>query len=113
MAGLSREDRLKLSGPTLEDCQRLWDTIVTELVTDASLAFVMQSATMPRYRANIQVWSPGLDPETGAERRITWSIKDLPNGYVAITYNQLYGLLMDAYRAMEQKLGGQEELSLL
>jgi len=108
----SPSDLIKLSGPQLEDCQRLWDTIVTEFVTDACIGVLFQAARMPTYRACIQVWSPGLDPETGGERRIVWSIKDLPKGYVAITYNQLYDLLMSAYRAMEQKLGGQEELPL-
>lgn len=113
MAGSLRRGDQGSRGPQLEDCQRLVDTLVTEFVTDLGIRVVFQAAKMPNYRACIQVWSPGLDPDTGAARDHVWAIKDLQNGYDIITYGQLYVLLMDAYRRIQDHLGGQQELPLL
>lgn len=99
-------------GPTMQDCQRLWDTLVTEFVTDLGMRVLWQAAKMPNYRACIQVWSPGLDPKTGGENDHIWAIKEIANGYEAITYAQLYDLLIQAYRVIEGHLGGQTELPL-
>jgi len=99
-------------GPTLQDCQRLWDTLVTEYVTDLALRFEFQAAKEPTYIARLVCWSPGLDPETGGERVIVWAIKELHYGYEAITFVQLYDLLIQSYRAIQNKLGGQVELPL-
>jgi len=99
-------------GPTLGDCQRLWDTLVTEYVTDLKLAFEFQEAKMPSYIARIVCWSPGLDPETGGPRDHIWATKEISQGYEAITYIQLYDLLINAYRKITDHLGGQTELPL-
>ena len=99
-------------GPTLGDCQRLWDTLVTEHVTDLKLAFEFQEAKMPSYIARIVCWSPGLDPETGGARDHIWATKEISQGYEAITYVQLYDLLINAYRKITDHLGGQSELPL-
>lgn len=113
MAAYSRETGSKSGGPQLEDCQKLWDYLVTEFVTDLGLRVIFQAAKEPGYRACLQVWSPGLDPDTGKERDHIWATRDLQKGYSAITYSALYDLLIVAYRAIEGKLGGQEELPLL
>jgi len=99
-------------GPTMQDCQRLWDTLVTEYVTDLGMRVLWQAAKMPNYRACIQVWSPGLDPATGGPKDHIWAIKEINQGYEAITYVQLYDLLIQAYRVIQGHLGGQVELPL-
>lgn len=99
-------------GPALGDCQRLWDTLVTEYVTDLKLSFELQTAKEPQYAARMVCWSPGLDPETGGERPHIWATKEISMGYEAITYIQLYDLLIQAYRQIESHLGGQVPLLL-
>jgi len=102
----------KSVGPQLDDCQRLWDTLVTEFVTDLGIRVIFQAAKLPAYRACIEVWSPGLDPDTGGPRDHIWSTKELPRGYTGITYAQLYDSLILAYREIQGHLGGQIELPL-
>jgi len=97
-------------GPTLEDCQRLWDTLVTEYVTDLAIRIEFQATKEPNYLARLVVWSPGLDPETGGERPHFWATKELAFGYEAITYVQLYDLLIQSYRKIDGALGGQQPL---
>jgi len=58
------------------------------------------------------VWSPGLDPDTGGARDHIWALKEIQQGYEAITYVQLYDLLIQAYREIQNHLGGQVELPL-
>lgn len=113
MSAYSRETGAKFGGPQIEDCQRLWDTLVTEYVTDLGLRVVWQATKMPAYRACLQVWSPGLDPDTGGPRDVIWATRDLQKGYSAITYSALYDVLILAYREINGKLGGQEPLPLL
>jgi len=112
MAATTTKGGFSSRGPTMQDCQRLWDTLTTEYVTDLGMRVLWQAAKMPNYRACIQVWSPGLDPETGEERDHIWAIKDIHEGYEAITYVQLYDVLIQAYRMIQSKLGGQVELPL-
>jgi len=94
-------------GPELEDCNKCWHTITHELVTDAGLRLELQPMWNPQYRARLVVWSPGLDPETGGPRDHIWATKELQASFEAITYRQLYDLLIVAYRNMEAHLGGQ------
>lgn len=103
----SWDSRRVYSGPTLEDCQKLWDTLVTEMITDLSLRLEFQSAKEPRFLARLVLWSPGFDPETGGPRPHLWATKELQAGYEAITYRQLYDLLITGYRQIEGHLGGQ------
>lgn len=112
MAGSSGVGTGGSRGPTWEDCQRLWDTLVTEYVTDLKLSIEFQEAKEPSIRPRITCWSPGLDPETGGVRDHTWGVVTISNGSEAITYSQLYRLLMDSYRVIEGHLGGQTELPL-
>jgi len=112
MAARTTSNGYGARGPTLGDCQRLWDTLVTEYVTDLKLAFEFQEAKMPSYIARIVCWSPGLDPETGGPRDHIWATKEISQGYEAITYIQLYDLLINAYRKITDHLGGQTELPL-
>lgn len=112
MAALSREGPGGSRGPTLADCQRLWDTLTTEYVTDLALRFEFQAAKQPSFIARLVCWSPGLDPETGGPRDHVWASKELHYGYEAITFVQLYDLLIQSYRAIQNKLGGQVELPL-
>ena len=112
MAARTTANGFSSRGPTMQDCQKLWDTLVTEYVTDLGMRMLWQAATMPNYRACIQVWSPGLDPQTGGPKDHIWAIKEIQQGYEAITYVQLYDLLIQAYRVIQGKLGGQEVLPL-
>jgi len=112
MAARTTQNGYSSRGPTLQDCQRLWDTLVTEYVTDLALRFEFQAAKEPTFVARLVCWSPGLDPETGGERVIVWATKELHYGYEAITFVQLYDLLIQSYRSIQNKLGGQVELPL-
>ena len=99
-------------GPTLEDCNKCWWTITHELVTDAQLRLEPQPMKEPKHRARLVVWSPGLDPETGGPREHVWATKELQDSFEAITYRQLYDLLIVAYRKMEAHLSGQTQAAL-
>jgi len=105
-------EAMRYTGPSLADCQRAWDYLVGEYVTDLAIRLEFQAAKEPSFRARLILWSPGLDPETGAERAITWATKELQAGFEAVTYRQLYDLLMIGHRAIEAKLGGQGQLPL-
>lgn len=94
-------------GPELEDCNKCWWTITHELVTDAQVRIEFQPMREPQHLARVVVWSPGLDPETGGPREHVWATKELQAGFQAITYRQLYDLLIVAYRRMEAHLSGQ------
>jgi hypothetical protein len=99
-------------GPELEDCNKVWATIVGELITDAGVRMDFMQSKNPAYRARVVVWSPGLDPQTGGPRDHIWATKELQVGSVAITYRQLYDLLIVAYRMMDAHLSGQNPLPL-
>lgn len=112
MAATTLSSGYSSRGPTLKDCQSLWDTLVTEYVTDLGMRVIFQTAKLPAYRACVQVWSPGLDPNTGGPRDHIWATRDLHNAFDAITYAVLFDLLIHAYREMQGFFGGQEELPL-
>lgn len=97
-------------GPTLDDCQKLWDTLTTEFVTDLGIRVMFQAAKLPAYRACIVVWSPGLDPDTGGPRDHIWATKDIQKSLDGITMAQLYDLLILAYREIQGHLGGQTSM---
>lgn len=100
------------TGPTLEDCQRLWSTLVSEYITDLGIRLEFPAAREPQFRARLQCWSPGLNPDTGGPRDHIWATKELQPGFEAITYRQLFDLLIQAHRLIESTLGGQEALPL-
>jgi hypothetical protein len=110
MATKYERDGRSYTGPTLEDSQKLWDTLVTEMVTDLSLRLEFQPAKEPRFVARLVCWSPGFDPETGGPRPHLWATKELQPGFEAITYRQLYDLLITSYRIIEAHLAGQKPL---
>lgn len=100
------------TGPTLEDCQKCFDTIRRELVNDFQIRLEFQELKNPSYISRLVGWSPGLDPETGAVNEHVWATKELQAGYEAITYRQLYDLLILSYRQIDAHLGGQIPLLL-
>lgn len=112
MAAQPNGTRGHYTGPTLDDCQRLWDTLVKEFITDLAIRLEFQGLREPQFRSRLVLWSPGLDPETGGPRDHVWSTKELAPGFEAITYRQLYDLLIVGYRLIEGHLGGQEPLPL-
>ena len=99
-------------GPELEDCNKCWHTILNELVSDAKLEIWLQPMLEPSHRAMLVVVSPGVGPAVGQVRQIVWATKELQAGFQAITYRQLYDLLIVAYRRMEGHLSGQNPLPL-
>ncbi len=100
------------TGPTLEDCQKLWDTLVTEYVTDLAVRVEFQTVKEPHFRSRLVCWSPGLDPETGGPKDHIWGIKDLQAGFEMISYRQLFDLLIVSHRKIEGVIGGQQALPL-
>lgn len=113
MASSTSKGGYSSRGPTLVDCQKLWDHLTTEYVVDLKIRIEFQTAKEPRFIARVVCWSPGLDPETGGPRDHTWGTKDLQLGSEAFTYAALYDLLIVSYRAIQNKLGAQQELPLL
>jgi hypothetical protein len=113
MASSTSKGGYSSRGPTLVDCQKLWDHLVTEYVTDLQISLEFQPAKEPGFIARVVCWSPGLDPETGGSRDHAWGAKDLQLGSEAFTYVALYDLLIVSYRAIQHKLSGQQELPLL
>lgn len=100
------------TGPTLEDCQKLWDTLTSEFITDLGVRLEFQELREPTRLVRLVLWSPGLDPETGGPRDHIWSTKELARGFEAITYRQLYDLLIVGYRSIDSHFGGQLPLPL-
>jgi hypothetical protein len=112
MGSYSAKNGYGARGPTLGDCQRLWDTLVTEYVTDLAISIDFQTAKEPAFIARVAVWSPGLDPETGGPHDHVWATKEIAQGYEAITYVQLYDLLIQSYRNIQHHLGGQTPMPM-
>lgn len=100
------------TGPTLNDCQKLWDTLTTEYVTDLRIKLEFQLNKEPSFTPQLVCWSPGLDPVSGGPSDHTWATKQLQPGFEAITYRQLYDLLIVSYRSIQGVLGGQSPLPL-
>jgi hypothetical protein len=100
------------TGPTLNDCQKLWDTLTTEYVTDLAIKLEFQTAREPQFTPQLVCWSPGLDPDTGGPRDHVWATKQLQPGFEAITYRQLYDLLIVTHRSVDSLLGGQLPMPL-
>jgi hypothetical protein len=95
-------------GPGIDDCNRLWTTLVREFITDLEIRVQLPLVPPSSIRPRVTIMSPGLDPETGAERPHVWATTELRASNLAFTYGQLYDLLLVAYRTIEGHLGGQE-----
>lgn len=93
-------------GPTIEDCDRLWTTIVKELITDVEIQVVLRVLPLGQDRPRVLVRSPGLDANTGAQKWHVWATKELSAHSDAMSYAQLYDLLILAYRSIDAHLGG-------
>jgi len=94
-------------GPELEDCIKCFDTIRKELITDAEIRIVLPTVVEPKFRPQLVVVSPGFDIDTGQPKLHVWATRDLAATVDAISYRQLYDLLIQAYRNMEAHLAGQ------
>lgn len=101
------------TGPTVDDCNRLWTTLKTELITDLEIRIDFQLYPNPSDRPYITVRSPGFEPTTGLQRWHIWARKELDRHAVAISYKQLFDLLIAAHHRIEQHLGGQQPMPLL
>lgn len=111
--GASSGSSRQYHGPTLEDCQRLWDTLTGDYITDLAIRLEFQPVREPSFRPRLVCWSPGLDPETGGPRDHIWATKELQAAFEAITYRQLYDLLIVSHRAIEGHFGSQLPMPLL
>lgn len=111
MAGL-HNDRRTYTGPTIEDCDKLWTTINKELITDCEIQLILRILPLGQVRPHIVVRSPGLDAETGGSMWHVWATKELQASGVAFSYEQLYDLLIMAYRKIDAHLNGQVPMPL-
>jgi hypothetical protein len=100
------------TGPTLEDCQKAFWTIKDELMSDAAISVLFSERVEPTTRPSLVVYTVGWQPEEGKEVPRIWATQVLQDGYEAITYRQLYRLLIDAYTRMDGYLKGQLPLPL-
>lgn len=100
------------TGPTIDDCERLWTTIIKELVTDCEIVIKLPILPLGQNRPAVMVISPGLDPETGEPRMHTWATRDVNRTGDAFSYAQLFDLLMTAYRNIDAHLNGQVPMAL-
>jgi len=112
MAGKTWGNDQQYHGPTLEDCQKAFWTIKDELMADAELRLLMSERIEPTTRPSLVVYTSGWSPENGKEVPRIWATAVLQDGYEAITYRQLYRLLIDAYSTMDGYLKGQLPLPL-
>jgi len=112
MAGKTWGDGKPYHGPTLEDCQKVFWTIKEELMADAEIRVVMGQRIEPTTRPSLVVYTFGWSPEDGEPVPRIWSTQVLQDGYEAVTYRQLYRLLIDAYSTMEGYLNGQLPMPL-
>lgn len=99
-------------GPTLEDCQKVYWTIKAELMADAMIRVLMSEPENPTTRPSLVVYSMGFSDEHPEGHPRIWATQTLQDGYEAITYRQLYRLLIDAYSTMDGYLKGQLPLPL-
>lgn len=107
MAGKTWAINSHYNGPTLEDCQKAFWTIKDELMADAEIRLLMSERMNPTTRPSLVVYTSGWQPEEGKEVHRIWGTAVLQDGYEAITYRQLYRLLIDSYSAMDGYLRGQ------
>ena len=112
MAGKTWGNDQQYHGPTLEDCQKCWWTIKNDLMEDAELRILMGQEIEPTTRPSLCVYTSGWSPEDGKGVARIWATQVLQDGYEAITYRQLYRLLIDAYTTMDGYLKGQLPLPL-
>jgi len=112
MAGKTWNADQQYHGPTLEDCQKCWWTIKNDLMADAELRVLMGQEIEPTTRPSMVVYTSGWSPEDGQNVARIWATQVLQDGYEAITYRQLYRLLIDAYSTMDGYLKGQLPLPL-
>jgi len=108
----SRNDKSNRRGPTLEDCQKAFWTIKDELMSDAEVRVLFSERVNPTTRPSLVVYTVGWLPENGKEVPRIWATRVLQEGSEAITYEQLYRLLIDAYSTMDGYLRGQLPLPL-
>jgi len=112
MAGKTWGDLKPYHGPTLEDCQKIFWTIKEELMADAEIRVVMGQRIEPTTRPSLVVYTFGWSPEDGKPVPRIWATQVLQDGFEAVTYRQLYRLLIDAYSSMEGFLSGQLPMPL-
>jgi hypothetical protein len=112
MAGKTWGDSQPYHGPTLEDCQKAWWTIKEECMADAEIRILMGERIEPTTRPSMVVYTMGFSDAYDEGVARIWSTQVLQDGYEAITYRQLYRLLIDAYSTMDGYLKGQLPLPL-
>ena len=112
MGGSHRHNGSASTGPNVDDCNRLWSTLKQEFITDLEIRLELQIYPNPSDRPWITIRSPGFDSETGQQRWHIWARKELSNHAVGFTYQQLYDLLIVAYKRIEGHLSGQEPMPL-
>jgi len=112
MAGKTWNADQQYRGPTLEDCQKAFWTIRDELMADVELRLLMSQRVEPTIRPSLVVYTGGWAPEDGKPVSRIWATAVLQDGYEAITYKQLYRLLIEAYSTMDGYLRGQLPLPL-
>jgi len=112
MAGKTWNADQQYHGPTLEDCQKAFWTIRDELMSDAEIRILMSERVEPSTRPSMVVYTLGWMPEDGKQIPRIWATQVLQDGYEAITYRQLYRLLIDAYSSMDGYLKGQLPLPM-
>lgn len=112
MASNHWNDPKHYTGPTLEDCQKIFWTIKEELMSDVELRILMSERVQPVTRPSVVVYNVGFsDQHPDGVPRI-WATKVLGDGLVAISYKSLYELLIEAHRTIEGYLSGQLPLPL-
>ena len=99
-------------GPDLEDIQKLWSTLTEEFITDLEVRIELPPRVNPSFRPRLVLVSPGVEPVTGGVKWHTWATKELQAGFEAITYRQLFDLLIVGHRSIEAHLSGQRPLPL-
>lgn len=88
-------------GATADDCARLWSTLTTEYITSLRIEVrIMQNQVGVTY-IGIEVVDDSLEHLNGSPLVNVWASREYVNPLYLISRDQLFGLLIDAYRMIE------------
>lgn len=89
------------TGATADDCARLWSTLTTEYISNLRIEVrILQDRSAITY-ISIEVVDDSLETLNGSPMVNVWASREFVNPLYLISRDQLFGLLIDAYRAIE------------
>jgi len=89
-------------GATADDCARLWSTLTTEYISNLRIEVrILQDRSAVTY-ISIEVVDDSLETLNGSPLVNIWASREFVNPLYLISRDQLFGLLIDAHRVIEE-----------